>query len=82
MQRYGSRVSFRQDSLITEKGEGHISGSFPEKTIMGRDVVVESYLMGQARYLIHSNSNVTNFVLCLNPDLGHHDIFERIYSKF
>jgi len=80
VQRYGPRVSFRADSLITEKGEGHITGVESDKTTMGRDVVVESYLMAQARHLIHSNSNVTNFVLCLNPDLGHQDIFERFYQ--
>ena len=34
---------------------------------LGLDVVVEAYLLAKTDYFIHGNSNVANFVLCLNP---------------
>lgn len=44
---------------------------------LGEDVIVEAYLLSKTDYLIHGNSNVSNFVLCLNPDLKSSYVYEK-----
>lgn len=44
---------------------------------LGEDVIVEAYLLSAANFLIHGNSNVSNFVLCNNPNLYHTYVFKK-----
>lgn len=78
--RYGRRATFRAGSLISDRGEGHLDRKPADKCRMGRDIIIECWMMARARHLIHGNSNVTNFAQSLNPDLSHFDIFERFYQ--
>lgn len=49
---------------------------------LGEDVVIEAFLLARTNFFIHANSSVANFVLCLNPALPHHDIYERYYWPY
>jgi len=39
------------------------------------EVVIDAYVLSSCDYLIHGNSNVSNFVLCLNPSLSGTNIY-------
>jgi hypothetical protein len=71
MQRYGARV-LTYDSCHSELGEMHEArgahDEFPRYRL-GEDVLVEASLLADVDYLVHGNSNVSNFVLCKNPAL-------------
>ena len=45
------------------------------------DILVETEIMSSMDYLIHGNSNITNYVLCKNPYLKSYDIYNKLYSK-
>lgn len=85
---YNDRV-LTYDSQLTDFGESHIAAQQAkergEKTDlnpkkMGEDVIVETYLLSQCDYFVHGNSNISNFIICLNPELRHDDIFDPNYS--
>lgn len=38
---------------------------------LGLDVITDAYLLARTDFLVHGNSNVSNFILCLNPGLEH-----------
>jgi len=83
--KYGDRI-ITYDSSRRDYGEMHELG--PENNELefsyyklGEDVLVETYLLAETEFLIHGNSNVSNFVLCLNPDLEHKYVFEEIETK-
>lgn len=72
--RYGSRVIF-WPALRSEFGEMHANhpanaGQHFPGFQLGSDVIAEAWLLARTSWLVHGNSNVTNFVLCLNPNLG------------
>jgi hypothetical protein len=92
-QKYGERVHFRAEALMVEGGEGHenlasFGGGRSDRAIseaadrMGRDIIIEAYMMASARKYLHGNSNVANFVRCLNPDLDAYDVFQPIYDSY
>jgi len=68
--RYGDRV-LSYTATRSEFGEMHQEyRKSPEKYSgykLGEDVIVEGYLLSKTHYFVHGNSNVSNFVLCLNP---------------
>jgi len=41
---------------------------------LGKDVLLEAYLLSRTDYFVHGNSNVSNFVLCKSPLLEHVDV--------
>jgi hypothetical protein len=80
--RYGKRV-VTYPAQRSEYGEMHVVGkeenageSFDRRRL-GEEVLVEAYLLAGAEYLVHGNSNVVNFVLCLAPGLRHHYVYEN-----
>ena len=81
--RYGERV-ISYPSQRSQFGEMHVSGqrenegqSFDRRSL-GEEVLVEAYLLAGAEYLVHGNSNVVNFVLCLAPHLEHDYVYRDI----
>ena len=75
--KYGDRV-FWHDSILPEDGEGHRSKSANSQ--MGDDTIIDTWLLASCGYVIHGNSNLTNFVSGLNPGLPMYDIFRRYYK--
>lgn len=76
----GSKM-IRYPSSLSEFGEMHLS-SQPENAgiefdryKLGEDVLVEAGLLARTHYLVHGNSNVSNFVLCVNPTLEAEYVF-------
>jgi len=71
--RFGNRV-ISWPALRSEFGEMHarhprnLAEEFSGYRL-GLDVVVEAYLLAKSSFLVHGNSNVTNFVLCVNPEI-------------
>ena len=62
------------------QGEGHqhkIASGYQ----MGVEVIQDVDLLSRCAYLVHGNSNMTNFLQCLRPDQPHTDICEPIYSQ-
>ena len=74
IQQYGDRVITFLSSR-SDYGEMHIQGYPKNQGLvfspyqLGEDVLLEAYLLAETDYLVHGNSNVSNFVLCKNPDL-------------
>lgn len=73
--RYGNRV-MSWPALRSEFGEMHTShpknkGQIFSPYRLGLDVIVDAYLLSKTSVLVHGNSNVANFVLCLNPSIEH-----------
>jgi hypothetical protein len=80
--RYGKRV-VTYPAQRSEFGEMHVVGkkenageSFDRRRL-GEEVLIEAYLLAGADFLVHGNSNVANFVLCLAPGLRHHYVYEN-----
>jgi hypothetical protein len=68
-QRYGDKI-LTYNSTRAAAGEMH--QAYVDKYSgykLGEDMIIEAYLLGATDYLIHGNSNVSNFVLCFNPKL-------------
>lgn len=71
--RYGERVVY-WPALRSEFGEMHAQhpnnrGQTFSGYRLGLDVLVEAYLLARTSFFIHGNSNVANYVLCLNPKI-------------
>ncbi|MCG8525497.1 MAG: hypothetical protein MI748_03885 [Opitutales bacterium] len=86
---YGSDRVIHYDSQLSDFGETHIalqnardSGKESEYDArrMGEDVILEAWAMARSDYFVHGNSNISNFVVCLNSELDHVDIFQGCYS--
>jgi hypothetical protein len=80
-QRYGKRLVWLDVSL-THEGEMHARPSTHQfsKQKLGDDAIVEAYLLSRTQFLLHGNSNLTNFVLCNAPELPAHDVYQRYYD--
>ncbi len=80
---FGERV-VSYDSELTEQGEPHIAAlegnTDLNKHKLGEDVIVEAYLLSKCDHFIHGNSSISNFVVCMNPELNHEDVYEPFYS--
>jgi len=79
-QHYGDKV-ITYPSTRSEFGEMHNTAhpanrgvTFP-KYRLGEDVLVEAYIFSHTNHFIHGNSNVVNYVLCLNPALNHKYVY-------
>jgi hypothetical protein len=66
--KYGEKV-LTYDATRSAEGEMHQQKGRYSGCKLGRDVILEAYLLSETDYFVHGNSNVSNFVLCLNPHL-------------
>jgi len=48
---------------------------------LGLDVIVEAYLLSATDYFVHGNSNVSNYVLCLDPELESEYVYRSEVAK-
>jgi len=78
--RYGDSVFF-YPATRSSFGEMHFPGHpanrgavFP-KYKLGEDVLAEAYILSHTSHFIHGNSNIVNYVLCLNPSLDHEYVY-------
>lgn len=71
----------RYDSIIADNsfGEVHMSGKKNIKIF--EDILIETEIMAEMDYLVHGNSNITNYVLSKNPSLKSYDIYQNLYKK-
>jgi len=79
-QTYGERV-ISYPSARSAFGEMHAdhaknAGLIFSPFKLGQDVMVEAHLLAMTDYFVHGNSNVANFVLCKNPNLGSTYVYE------
>jgi hypothetical protein len=81
VERYGKRLVWL-DASLTHEGEMHARPSTHQfaKQKLGDDAIVEAYLLSRTQFLLHGNSNLTNFVLCNSPALPSHDVYQRYYD--
>lgn len=81
IQRYGKYLVW-PDASLTREGEMHARPNTHRfsKQKLGDDAIVEAYLLSRTQFLLHGNSNLTNFVLCNAPALPSHDVYERYYD--
>lgn len=78
--KYKNIYAYDSDRSDDFKGEIHIrNNDNDKKNKILEDIVVEVMLMSKMNYLIHGNSNITNFVQCLNSNLDHYDIYTNQY---
>ena len=63
------------------QGDGYLYDNAPRGYQMGLEVIQDVDLLSRCAYLVHGNSNMTNFLQCLRPDQPHTDICEPIYSQ-
>lgn len=77
--KYGARIT-TYDATRSNFGEMHTEnrGNLTKYSgyKLGVDVIAEAYLLSHTDYLVHGNSNVSNFVLCLNPSQESKYIYE------
>ena len=74
LSRFGDRVVL-WPSHRSEFGEMHAnhpanSGLNFSPYALGLDVIAEAYLLSKSQWFVHGNSNVSNYVLCINPELS------------
>lgn len=77
--RYGERVIVPSQCL-PERGEPH-KGDAHGRHELGVDAISDAWLLGGADVLIHGNSNLSNFVLCLSPEMPHADVYQNVYPS-
>jgi hypothetical protein len=70
--------AFSPAAQLEPFGEGHIESRISGYTQM-MEALSDAYLMAAGGGYIHGCSNLSNFVLCANPDLPSIDIFEGYY---
>ena len=68
--RYGAKLYFIKGHRSNSMTAIHTSKSrFRSPAIVGRDVILDSYLMSRCQYLLRTRSNVTTFTRILNPNM-------------
>jgi len=80
--RYGDRLQTFA-ALRCEAGEFHEQNRAGSQTDfpgyqLGADALMDAYLLAGADFLVHGNSNMSNYILCLNADMPHHYIFKDV----
>jgi len=78
IERYGDQV-FVPSRFLPQTGEPHKTVKNASRHELGMDILSDAYILARSNVLIHGNSNVSNFVLCLSPDMRHHDIYAHLY---
>jgi len=78
MKLYGDKmVCYDSTRSNDDVGEIHLTKTNNLKIF--EDIVIETEIMSRVDYLIHGNSNITNYVLSKNPNLKSHDIYNLFY---
>tara|TARA_Y100001933_G_scaffold265198_1_gene336825 strand:- start:9747 stop:10598 length:852 start_codon:yes stop_codon:yes gene_type:complete len=81
IKQYKDRI-ITYNSTTSRTGEMHRRAKFTKyKKKLGEDIIIEAYLMAMTNYLIHGNSNVTNFVLCKNYELESFNVYEPYMNE-
>jgi len=80
VERYGADRVACVSGQLPEEGEPHKGDRYPPEAL-GLSILVDAWLLAHCSFFVHGNSNVANFVLCLNPALPHEDIYADLYPK-
>lgn len=56
----------------------HNSGLSFSPYKLGLDVLIEAYLLSKTSYFVHGNSNVANYVLCLDPNIEADYVYQNV----
>jgi hypothetical protein len=81
--RYGDRI-LTVVSDQYELGEAHAKNrkvaniSFNQ---LGMEAIVDAYLLSKCDFLIHGNSHLSNYVMCLAPHLKTQNVYEGLYDR-
>ena len=78
LRRYGRNRVIQASQHLPDEGEPHLAKRFDPHGL-AVDALCDAWLLASCSFLVHGNSNLSNFVLCLNPDLAHADIFAGVY---
>ncbi|MEM7770054.1 MAG: nodulation protein NodZ [Cyanobacteria bacterium P01_A01_bin.37] len=82
--RYGDKV-FSAASEQYEFGEAHAKNRRASGGIsfnkLGMEAIVDAYLLARCDFLIHGNSHLSNYVMCLNPELKTQNVYAGLYRK-
>ena len=83
-ERYGDKV-FTVASDQYELGEAHAKNRKAAGGIsfnkLGMEAIIDAYLLAQCDFLIHGNSHLSNYVMCLAPELGTENVYEGLYER-
>lgn len=81
--RYGKRVlTVASDQY--EFGEAHAKNcraagvSF---NTLGMEAIIDAYLLSKCDFLVHGNSHLSNYVMCLAPNLDTQNVYQGLYDK-
>jgi len=81
IKRYGRGRVICTTNRFTHDGETHLSTEYGGRTDVGVDALKDAYLMARATHFVHGNSNASNWVRCLAPDLDSVDIYQGCYDE-
>ena len=74
--RYGRRVIFQKATRSGSRNPVHTSRRlFKSPALIGREVLVDAYLMSKCEHLVRTRSNVTTFTRILNPGIPCSEIY-------
>ncbi|MCW6036315.1 nodulation protein NodZ [Spirulina subsalsa FACHB-351] len=83
-ERYGDRV-LTVASEQYELGEAHAKNRKASGGIsfnkLGMEALVDAYLLARCDQFIHGNSHLSNYVMCLSPDLKTENVYEGLYER-
>ncbi|MBD2427766.1 nodulation protein NodZ [Phormidium sp. FACHB-1136] len=48
---------------------------------LGMEAIVDAYLLARCDFLVHGNSHLSNYVMCLDPNLDTQNVYEGLYDK-
>ena len=68
-------------SKRTFTGEPHLRLGGDKKQRLGDDILIETYALSKCNVLIHGISNISNYILCNNPNIKSCFVYEKEYKK-
>jgi len=78
--RYGKRIQ-TTPAIRLHDGEPHANAA-GDPYEMGKEALVDSILLSRCNHFVHGNSNLANYILCLNPTMISDDIYGIIINEF
>jgi hypothetical protein len=81
IKRYGRQRVICTTNQLAHGGETHLSDEYGGRAEVGVDALKDAYLMARAGKFVHGNSNASNWVRCLDPDLDSVDIYQSCYDE-
>jgi hypothetical protein len=76
--RYGDKVICSTDYMLPG-GETHENSEGYCKLRLGREALIDGWLLSMSDVFIHGSSNMSNFILCKSPDMPNEDVYEDCY---